>query len=190
MRLENLISDINEAVYGKMSENRSIEEQEARTTSEMIGLAALKYGDLSNQAAKDYVFDIDRFTSFEGNTGPYILYTIVRIKSILNKYVENGGNLAELKIAAPESANQKNLMLALTRLSEVIEAAQADKAPHKICQFIYEVSNACNGFYHDTKILSEENADKQKSYVALISFAKSVLECCIDLLGIEAPDRM
>lgn len=190
MRLENLISDIDEAVYNKIIENRTVQESEARETAKIVGLAALKYGDLSNQAAKDYVFDIDRFTSFEGNTGPYILYTIVRIKSILNKYVENGGSLEVLKITAPTGPSQKTLMLSLTKLSDIIAAAEEEKAPHKICQFIYDVSNAFNGFYHDTKILVEEDADKQKGYISLISLTKSILECCIDLLGIEAPDRM
>ena len=74
-------------------DNRTVEEEEARKTARLVGLAAIKYGDLSNQASKDYVFDVDRFTSFEGNTGPYVLYTIVRIKSILNKYQADGGNL-------------------------------------------------------------------------------------------------
>jgi len=190
MRLENLIADINEAVYNKIIENRIVEDSEAKNTAKIVGLAALKYGDLSNQAAKDYAFDIDRFTSFEGNTGPYILYTIVRIKSILTKYVENGGSLDDLEIAAPEGNKEKSLMLSLTKLSDVIAAAEEEKAPHKLCQFIYDVSDAFNGFYHDTKILVEEDADKQKGYIALISLTKSILECCIDLLGIEAPDRM
>ena len=190
MRLENLIADINEAVYNKIIENRIVEDSEAKNTAKIVGLAALKYGDLSNQAAKDYAFDIDRFTSFEGNTGPYILYTIVRIKSILTKYVENGGSLDDLEIAAPEGNKEKSLMLSLTKLSDVIAAAEEEKAPHKLCQFIYDVSDAFNGFYHDTKILVEEDADKQKGYIALTSLTKSILECCIDLLGIEAPDRM
>ena len=94
MRLEMLISDVSEKVYEKILENRDISEEEAREISKIIGLAAIKYGDLSNQATKDYVFDIDRFTSFEGNTGPYILYTIVRIKSILKKYAEQGNELS------------------------------------------------------------------------------------------------
>ena len=83
MRLESLIAQINKAVYDKIMENRTVSEEEANNTAKIVGLAALKYGDLSNQASKDYIFDIDRFASFEGNTGPYILYTIVRIKSIL-----------------------------------------------------------------------------------------------------------
>ncbi|MBO5459129.1 MAG: arginine--tRNA ligase [Lachnospira sp.] len=190
MRLEHLIADIGEAVYRKMMENRSLTEEEARATAKIVGLAALKYGDLSNQASKDYVFDVDRFASFEGNTGPYILYTIVRIKSILNKYTENGGSMDNLSVNPAASQTEKNLMLSLVKFAEVMEAAYEEKAPHKICQFIYEVSNALNGFYHDTKILAEPDENKQKGYIALISLTKKVLEQCIDLLGIECPDRM
>ena len=197
MRLEILISDIQKAVLSKMEDNAKKKGQEdgdssgeAYETARMIGLAALKYGDLSNQASKDYVFDIDRFTSFEGNTGPYILYTIVRIKSILSKYVQAGGEYNNLKIMPPSSDSEKNLALALVRFSEVIDSAYMDNAPHKICQYIYDVSNVFNGFYHDTKILSEADEEKKKGYIAILSLTKDVLLTCIDLLGIECPERM
>ena len=190
MRLEHLIADIDEAVYEKIMSNRTVEETEARDTAKTVGLAALKYGDLSNQASKDYVFDIERFSSFEGNTGPYILYTIVRIKSILNKYTENGGSTDNLKIMAATEESEKNLSLSLIKFADIIDGAYKDNAPHKICQFIYEVSNAFNGFYHNNKILSEPDEVKKASYIALISLTKSILEQCIDLLAIECPDRM
>ena len=190
MRLEHLIADINEAVYKKMMENRTMDEEEARATAKIVGLAALKYGDLSNQASKNYVFDIERFASFEGNTGPYILYTIVRIKSILNKYTDSGKTLENLSINPADSATEKALMLSLAKFSEIMAAVYTEKAPHKLCQFIYEVSNAFNGFYHDTKILAETDEAKQKGYIALICLTKAVLEQCIELLAIECPDRM
>lgn len=190
MRLEHLIADINEAVYKKMMENRTMDEEEARATAKIVGLAALKYGDLSNQASKDYVFDIERFASFEGNTGPYILYTIVRIKSILNKYTDSGKTLENLSMNPADSATEKALMLSLAKFSEIMAAVYTEKAPHKLCQFIYEVSNAFNGFYHDTKILAETDEAKQKDYIALICLTKAVLEQCIELLAIECPDRM
>lgn len=190
MRLEHLIADINEAVYKKMMENRTMDEEEARATAKIVGLAALKYGDLSNQASKDYVFDIERFASFEGNTGPYILYTIVRIKSILNKYTDSGKTLENLSMNPADSATEKALMLSLAKFSEIMAVVYTEKAPHKLCQFIYEVSNAFNGFYHDTKILAETDEAKQKGYIALICLTKAVLEQCIELLAIECPDRM
>jgi len=190
MRLEHLIADIDSAVYDKIMSNRTIEEAEAREISKIVGLAALKYGDLSNQASKDYVFDVDRFASFEGNTGPYILYTIVRIKSILSKFVENGGSLDSLKIMAATEESEKNLCLSLIKFSDMIDGAYKDNAPHRICQYIYEVSNAFNGFYHNNKILVEPDEAKKASFIALICLTKDVLLQCIDLLAIECPDRM
>ena len=152
MRLENLIADINEEMYKKIVDNRSVRDKDAGETAKIVALSAIKYGDLSNQATKDYIFDVDRFTSFEGNTGPYILYTIVRIKSILNRYVQEGGDLLEGTLLAPVNESEKNLMLMLTRFGATVENAFEEKAPHKICAYIYEVSNAFNSFYHETKI--------------------------------------
>lgn len=194
MRLERLIADIDQAVFERIMENRTVSEDEARETAKIVGLAALKYGDLSNQAAKDYIFDVERFISFEGNTGPYILYTIVRIKSILSKYMENGGTVsstgAEKKILPAKGASEKALMLQLSKYNEVIENGFAETAPHKICQYIYELANAFNSFYHDTKILSEEDQAVKDSYIGLITLTRRTLEICIGLLGIEAPERM
>lgn len=191
MRLENLISSIEAAVYDRIMENRTISEEEAKSTAKIIGLAALKYGDLSNQASKDYIFDIERFSSFEGNTGPYILYTIVRIKSILAKYEETEGSFEEeAVILAPSTEAEKSLMLELTKYNDVMETSFRETAPHKICQYVYDLSNEFNRFYHDTKILTEEDQARRVSFIKLITLAKDVLTACIGLLGIEAPERM
>ncbi len=190
MRLENLIAEITEEMYRKIDENRTVEEAEAKETAKIVGMAAIKYGDLSNQASKDYVFDVDRFTSFEGNTGPYILYTIVRIKSILNKYQASGHELEGLKVAGATSESEKALMLEVVKYNEVMETAFEELAPHKICAYIYDLANAFNRFYHETRILAEEDEEKQKSYIALLKVTKNVLEACIDVLGFEAPERM
>ena len=190
MRLENLIAEINEEMYKKITDNRTVSEDEAKETAKTVGMSAIKYGDLSNQASKDYVFDVDRFTSFEGNTGPYILYTIVRIKSILNKYTEAGNTLEGLRIRGAHSGEEKALMLEAAKYNSVMENAYEELAPHKICAYIYELANAFNRFYHETKILAEEDTDVQKSYVALLVLTKQILESCIDVLGFEAPERM
>ena len=190
MRLENLIREIDEEMYKKIMDNRTVEQEEAERTAQTVGLAAIKYGDLSNQASKDYVFDVDRFTSFEGNTGPYILYTIVRIKSILNKYQENGGSLEGLKVRPAENEYEKALMLQVLKFNDVFEAVYEETAPHKLCAYIYELANEFNKFYHETKILSEEDEEKKSGYIALLTLSKRVLEACIDLLGFEAPERM
>ena len=191
MRLENLISNIDEEVFKRIMENRTVSEDEAKETSKIVGLSALKYGDLSNQAAKDYIFDIERFISFEGNTGPYILYTIVRIKSILGRYRELENRYEGDAVILPASGEvEKALMLELAKYNEVLETSFLELAPHKICQYIYDLSNAFNRFYHDTKIISEEDKKQQAGWIQLISLTKEVLNTCIDLLGIEAPERM
>ena len=190
MRLEKLISGINEEMYRKIMDNHEADPEEAKETAKIVGLSAIKYGDLSNQASKDYIFDIDRFTSFEGNTGPYILYTIVRIKSILNKYRDNGGTLEGLSIRPAGSASEKALMLELARFNSVMENAFEEIAPHKICSYIYDLANEFNHFYHETKILAETDAEKQKGYIALLLLTRGILEDCIDVLGFSAPERM
>ena len=195
MRLEYLLDEINEEMLKKITENQKekenldISEEEAKQTAKTVALAAVKYGDLSNQASKDYCFDIERFTSFEGNTGPYILYTIVRIKSILKKYTAKN-SLPDAPILGAHSASEKNLMLVLSRFNAMMENAYEEKAPHKICAYIYELANAFNGFYHETKILSEEDFKVQASYIGLLVLTKNILEICIDVLGFSAPDRM
>lgn len=190
MRLENLIREISDEMYVKIMENRTMEEEEARKTAAIVGLAALKYGDLSNQASKDYIFDVDRFTSFEGNTGPYILYTIVRIKSILNKYQAEGGSLEEMCISPAQSESEKALMLEAAKFSTMLDNVYEELAPHKICSYVFDVANAFNRFYHDTKILGETDQTKKQSYIAMLKLLKHVLETSIDLLGFEAPERM
>ena len=203
MRLSVLIDEINEKVFERIRGSRSEEEisdEEAREIARIVGLSALKYGDLSNQASKDYIFDIDRFTSFEGNTGPYILYTIVRIGSILEKYREAGGHLPKAEEMSSHTEGYRRAMeacdagkklgLSISRYAEVIGSAWEETAPHKICQYIYEISNEFNSFYHDVKILSEPDEEKKKSYLLLLGLTRRILQSCIDMLGFSAPDKM
>ena len=201
MRLETLISDINAQMYKKITENHETDPDEAKSTAKIVALSAIKYGDLSNQATKDYIFDSDKFTSFEGNTGPYILYTIVRIKSILKKYSEGAGAAApgnagaenaDLADLLRESVNEtdKALMLELVKFHDVLETAYTEIAPHRICAYIYDVANAFNRFYHENKILTESDSVKQQGWIALLSLTQKILETCIDLLGFTAPEKM
>ena len=190
MRLEYLLKDINEEMLKKIQESRPMEEKEAEETAKIVGLSAVKYGDLSNQASKDYIFDVERFTSSEGNTGPYILYTIVRIKSILRKYEESGKKAGEGKIGAGRSDSEKALQLELSKLNSVMETAFEECAPHKICAYIYDLANAFNKFYHETKILATDDMEAQSSWISLLLLTRRVLETCIDVLGFEAPEKM
>ncbi len=185
MRLETLISDITKYIEEKINENHSVPEEEAHKTASIIAIAALKYGDLSNLATKDYIFDLERFAAFEGNTGPYLLYTIVRIKSILNRAAAQA---AEIVPAANGGA--KKLQLTLAAMPEQMFTAYRDSTPNTVCAYAYELAGAVNQFYHETRILSEPDEEKQKGYLALIALAKRALEECIDVLGFEAPERM
>ena len=186
MRLETLVKDMTDFVRAKVVENQIVAAEEVEDTTRKIAMAALKYGDLSNQPTKDYIFDLDRFAAFEGNTGPYILYTIVRIKSILAKY----GSWENLEIQEPANSYAKDLMIAITKFAPALESALATSAPNLICAYIYELAGCVNKFYHETRILGEEDACKQAGYIALIGLAKDVLEQCIDILGFSAPEKM
>jgi arginyl-tRNA synthetase len=191
MRLEYLISEITDTVKARILENNIITGDQVDEIAGIIAVAALKYGDLSNLATKDYAFDMERFSAFEGNTGPYILYTIVRIKSILSKYQEQVGAIpAQGTILAPENQIEKDLMLQVSRFADNLALAYRDTQPNVVCAYIYELSGAVNRFYHETRILAETDAEKQKGYIALISLVKDILETCIDLLGFEAPEKM
>lgn len=190
MRLETLIADTKEEMFRKIKEGRDISDEEAMQIADIVAVAALKYGDLSNQASKDYVFDIDRFTSSEGDTGPYILYTIVRIKSILAKYKEQGGSLDKTALQVAQSEAEKALMMQLTQFNAMMTGAFEEVAPHKVCAYIYDLANAFNHFYHDTKILVEENEVKKAGWIALLVLTRDILETCIDVLGFEAPEKM
>lgn len=191
MRLEYLISEITDTVKQRILENNIITGDAVDEIAGIIAVAALKYGDLSNLATKDYAFDMDRFSAFEGNTGPYILYTIVRIKSILSKYQEKTGKQPEEAVLmAPQNQIEKDLMLLISRFADNLQLAYRDTQPNVLCAYIYDLCGAVNRFYHETRILTETDAQKQAGYVALITLAKGILETCIDLLGFEAPEKM
>ena len=186
LRLETLISDMTDFVRAKVVENKIVDDSEVEATTAKIAMAALKYGDLSNQPTKDYNFDMERFAAFEGNTGPYILYTIVRIKSILTRY----GAWEGLPIQAPANDCAKDLMLSVTKLGPTLEQAQKTSCPNLICAYIYELAGCVNKFYHETRILSEEDEGLKAGYISLIGLSKEILETCIGILGFSAPEKM
>ncbi len=190
LRLEQLLTDVTEQVADKMAD-REMDEETRKSTAAMIGLAAIKYGDLSNQASKDYVFDVERFTSFEGNTGPYILYTIVRIKSLMAKVATQNISInEETPILPAQNKTETDVMLALSKWRETIEAAYNEQAPHKICQYIYDLSDAFNKFYHANKIVTNEDTEVRESWIKLCKLVGDVLETAVELLGLESPERM
>ena len=190
MRLSALLSDINQEMYQKIAGNHTMDDEEAANTAEVVALSAVKYGDLSNQASKDYIFDIERFTSFEGNTGPYLLYTIVRMKSILKKYEQSGKDARGKKILPALSDSEKALMLEAGKFQGMIAEAFEELAPHKVCAYLYGLANSFNHFYHETKILAQEDEEREAGYIQLLQLCKRIMETCIDVLGFSAPERM
>ncbi len=194
MRLENLVEETRREMYTKIREGREMSEEEARKVADMVAVSALKYGDLSNAPSKDYIFDLERFTSFEGDTGPYILYTIVRIKSILQKYAEQcgaqGGSPVKAQLQAAKTGSEKALQMQAAQCNAYIAAAYEELLPNKVCAYIYDLANAFNHFYHETKILGEGDAKRQAGLVALLELTRDLLETCIGLLGFEAPEKM
>lgn len=189
MRLENLIKEVKQKIYNKIKETKDIPDEDAEKISGIVGLAALKYADLSNQIAKDYIFDIDKFTSFEGNTGPYILYTAVRIKSILKKYYETNGEIKNKEIQIPTESIEKKMLITIAKYNEILENTYNDNAPHILCAYLYELANLFNAFYQRVKILQGDK-EKMESNIILLTLIKEIFENGVELLGFEIPDKM
>jgi arginyl-tRNA synthetase len=190
LRLEYLLRDVSDAVYEKSRANSDLNEDELHEIANKVGLAAIKYGDLSNQPGKDYIFDLNRFTAFEGNTGPYIMYSMVRIKSILKKFRENFPDAQLGTILPPEGQKETDLYLTLARFGDAIDDSYEQNAPNRLCRYIYDLSNCLNQFYAERNIMKESDPAKQASYVSVIQLVLKVLELAVNLLGFEAPERM
>lgn len=190
MKLSELLDIVESKVNIKGAEE--IPTDELQQLKQTIGLAAIKYGDLMNPCESNYIFDIDKFASFEGNTGPYILYTMVRIKSILNKLSNSNPKLRDTKAEFNNftTASERELALTLTRFSHTVTEATKKDAPSILCSYIYEIANKFNVFYHDKKILAEDNEIILRSLISLIKLTLNILEININLLGFKAPEKM
>ncbi len=203
-RLENMLKEIEQYMLDRLMKGR--EEQgeateEEKESARIIALAALKYGDLSNQCSKNYIYDIEKFAASEGDTGPYILYTMARIKSILRKYLSEIGKeaalpvsasegIADLTIRVPEQESERALLRDMAGFSAMVTEAYRERAPHKVCGYIYRLANDFNSFYHETKILKEEDAEKKRGYIALLRDVLKLFEAGTYLLGFSSPEQM
>jgi arginyl-tRNA synthetase len=163
------------------------DEEERMDIAHKVGVATLKFADLQNDRTSGYILDLDRVSRFEGRTGPYLLYSAVRIKSILRKAEEQG--LEPGPILEPTPPEQ-NLMLTLAQLPEALQMAYDDYAPKHLCDFAFNLAQAFNQFYNSCHILSESDAERQASWLGLSRFCLAVLEKTLYLIGIETPDRM
>nr|WP_240953387.1 arginine--tRNA ligase [Sneathiella chinensis] len=190
VRLRSLIDDaISEAhkvvVEAGMEDRFDTAELEAIATR--VGVAAIKFADLSNQRMSNYVFDLERFTRFEGKTGPYQMYAAVRIKSMLRKAADQG--LTEGALVASKDA-ERNLMLALAALPQAVQAAAEKNAPNILCEHVYSLTQEFNAFYHDCHVLGEEDAAIRASRLRLCAITLRQIEAVLDILGIDVPERM
>jgi len=191
LRLGDLISLVTDAARERLDDAHIAEdypEEERDEIARQVGLAALKFGDLSNHRTSNYIFDLERFSAFEGKTGPYLQYSAVRIKSILRKAADQG--LASGQIIAPTVPQERGLMLRLVRLPEVIARSVDLRAPNVLAEYAFDVATDFSRFYEHCHILSEEDASRQASWLGLVSLTLSVLTQLLDLLGIEIPERM
>jgi arginyl-tRNA synthetase len=191
VRLGDVIEMLTDAARNRLDEAHLAEDYpaaERERIAALVGVAALKFGDLVNNRSSDYILDLDRFSSFEGKTGPYLQYAAVRIKSILRRAAEGG--LEAGALIPPTVAAERDLMLELLRLPEVIDRAITFRSPNHIAEYAYAVAGKFNRFYDVCHILSEPDPDRQGSWLALATWALAALERLLDLLGIEVPDRM
>jgi arginyl-tRNA synthetase len=162
--------------------------EEREQIAEQVGIAALKFGDLINHRTTDYVFDLDRFTSFEGRTGPYLLYAAVRTKSILRRASEQGVTAGPM--LSPAGPEERELMLKLAQFPDVIDFSVKTRAPNHLADYVYNLAITFNRFYRDYHILSERDTVRQKSWLALSQYALAQMEQGLSLLGIDVPERM
>jgi arginyl-tRNA synthetase len=191
LRLADLMGIVTDAARERLDEAAIAQDyppEERERIARQVGLGALKFGDLSNHRTSNYSFDLERFTSFEGKTGPYLQYGAVRMKSILRRAMDLG--LEPGPIVAPTVAQERDLMLRLLRLPEVIDRAVDVRAPNVVAEYAFEIATDFNRFYEACHILREEDPLRQASWLAVVDLTLRTLMLLLDILGIEIPDRM
>lgn len=191
LKLRTLIEMVVDKAQERLAEveiAKNYNETEKAEIARLVGIATLKYADLMNHRTIDYAFDLDRFSAFEGRTGPYLLYTLTRTKSILRKAVEQG--LALGPIIAPTDDGERALLLKFAELPDVLTLAFSERAPNHLCEYAYTLATTFNHFYHDHHILSEAQPTQQASWLAVAACTVNLLELVLDLLGIQTPERM
>lgn len=187
MRLEDLINALETEAYKKLEDTigNDVSDEEKREIAHQVGVGALKFADLSNHRSKDYNFDVERFCSFEGKTGPYVQYTAVRIASILAKCEKS-----DSEIMLPEGDTQRDLFMLLTEYQTAVKAASAELAPNILVDYIYQLAVALNKFYHEYKVATESDEIKKKSRLAILELSFNLMNTLLDVVGIEIPKRM
>jgi arginyl-tRNA synthetase len=190
MKLRDLLATATDEALKRMSEAGVAEGyalEERLDVANKVTLAALKFADLANYRTTNYVFDLEKFTRFEGRTGPYLLYAAVRIKSLLRKAAERG--FFPGTFVAPTAAD-RDVILELSKFPDAVRAAYADCAPNHLCEFAFDLAQVFSRFYQNCPILVEPDAGRRGSWLALAQLCLRELEVTLGLLGIEVPERM
>lgn len=187
MKLSDFYNTVYNTIYKRVSSSTFSEGADKKEISHKITIAAIKFGDMINHRAKDYIFDIEKFTASEGKTGTFLLYTIARINSILKKANSNHTNEISQKIY---SETERNLILSLALSNNVYEIAYCEKAPNLICENAYKIASAFSKFYNENHIMTETDAAKKTAWLYLCQATKTVLQKHLDILGIESVELM
>lgn len=188
MRLMDMIEMVSDSAYEKVKDSDALDDAEKRNVARAVGVAAIKIGDMLNHRSKDYVFDMDRFLSSEGKTGPYLQYTTVRINSVLEKAAQRGEPLGEL--LPPASDTERSLMLSLLSVSDALVRAYQEKAPNVICETLFDVAGLFNRFYFENKILTCPDPARRASWLSLLQTTHRMQNTLLGLLGITVPEHM
>ena len=187
LSLHELIKMVKETTASKISVDLVAPEKREKT-SEQIAVAALKYADLLPDRSKDFIFDINKFADLDGKTGPYLLYSTVRIKSLLEKSESSVENI-KIKVI-PEDDTFKEVMRIILEMPTILTKALQDKSLNGICDYLYRLTSSYNRFYATNHILTCKNADLKESYLALSKLVKNVNLLLLDTLAIEVPEKM
>ncbi|MBQ6285242.1 MAG: arginine--tRNA ligase [Bacilli bacterium] len=183
LELNDLLSQVREELSKKLNKYES--EEEKNNILDILTVATVKYADLLPFRTTDYIFDIEKFCSFEGKTGPYILYTMVRIKSILNK-----ANVNTCEIKSIYGDTEKDIYIKILELSRILDKAYSEKTLSYICEYLFELCSLFNKFYSECNILNENDIDKKSTYIALLKLLYNTCEKLLDVLAIRIPKKM
>jgi len=184
MDLKSLIDLILVETTARLNPNIT-DEKERKEIAETIAIAALKYADFLPFRTTDYIFEPSKFSDLEGKTGPYLLYSTIRMKSLLNK-----AETKEFDVKVLENKTDREIAITLLNLPEVIDKAYEVKSLNDIADFLYKLTSVYNKFYAENRILTEEDQDKKESWLTLTKIVKQTNEMLLDILGIEVPERM
>lgn len=183
LQLNDLINQVKDELDKKMTSFEDVEEK--KKIIDILACATIKYADLLPFRTTDYIFDVEKFCSFEGKTGPYVLYTMVRIKSILDKC-----NLDKINISKIYGETERNIYIKLLELSKIINKAYSEKTLSYICEYLYDICSLFNKFYSECNIINESNIEKKNTYLSLLKLIYNVSERLLEVLAIDIPERM